>query len=358
MKKNMIAMAVAAAVAAPVAMADTTLYGIAHISGDYIKGADDNFNVQSGSSRLGVKGTEKISDSLSAIYQMEWGVDMTDGEGNGDTNISSRNQFVGLKHNDVGTLIVGRHDTPMKMAISKHDLFGDQIGDNGNIVGRIPGLSAGWNLRTQNTIAYLTPNLSGFSAIVAYVADHDRRLDESDKPNFNDDDNDFDAWSVSANYDFQGMFDITAAYEQHNIASDAAKLAGIKDNEKSWLIGASTNLAGVKINALYQNIEDFARNDSDIYGVGAAYAFGANTIKAHYYYADLDKDLKAANNGKNRKLAAVGYDYALSKQTTVYAAYAWGNDGQSVWGDGHGGKAAVDMTDNNSAVSVGVRHKF
>ena len=79
MKKNIIAMAVAAAVAAPaVAMADTTLYGKIHASYDFFGGdTEDNkdYSLASNSSRLGVKGKEAISDNLSLIYQWETQVD-------------------------------------------------------------------------------------------------------------------------------------------------------------------------------------------------------------------------------------------------------------------------------------------
>jgi len=109
MKKHIIAVAVAAAFAAPVAMADTTLYGLATLSLDYIDVGDgqtykrnangtftndklvagsSNFNVQSGSSRIGIKGSEKISKDLSAIYQAEFSVDMVEGS----TALGSRNQ--------------------------------------------------------------------------------------------------------------------------------------------------------------------------------------------------------------------------------------------------------------------------
>lgn len=358
MKKHLIAIAVAAAVAAPAAMADTTLYGLAHISLDYIDNDADvvnngrtvsdsgNLNVQSGSSRLGVKGTEKISKGLSALYQMEWGVDMAD-----SGNFSARNQFVGLT-GGFGTAILGRHDTPMKLAIAQYDLFGDQIGDNGNIVGaKFNSNSAGWNLRAPNVAAYITPDFSGFSATLAYVTDHDL-VDQVP----NDDNNKNDAYSLSAGYKHK-MFDVTAAYEHHN--QKGVTLAGDGD-EKSWVLGAGVNFGGLRVNALYQNIEDFANKDGNVYGAGVAYKFGAHTIKAQYFKADVagDADKILGATAKDRSMWALGYDYKLSKQTDLYAAYAAGKDGQAVWGDGHGGKTSCGSTADCSAFSVGVKHKF
>jgi predicted porin len=346
MKKHLIAVAVAAAVAAPAAMADTTLYGLAHVSADYVDNdVDSNLNVQSASSRLGVKGTEKLSNGLSALYQIEWGVDMADSGA-----FSARNQFVGLT-GGFGTLVAGRHDTPMKLAIAKYDLFGDQIGDNGNIVGGVFNKkeTVGWNLRPGNVVAYITPDVSGFSATLAYVADHDMggTLSDLSKTDYNNsDNNDNDAYSISAGYKHK-MFDVTGAYEKHN--------AGSLD-EKSWLIGAGVNFGGVRVNALYQDIEDFANKEAKVFGGGVSYAFGNNTIKAQYYTTDAE-----GSNGtlsKDRSLFALGYDYKLSKQTTVYAAYAMGDKGQTVWGDGHGGKTTCGVDKDCSAFSVGVKHSF
>jgi len=364
MKKHIIAVAVAAAFAAPVAMADTTLYGLATLSLDYIDVGDgqtykrnangtftndklvagsSNFNVQSGSSRIGIKGSEKISKDLSAIYQAEFSVDMVEGS----TALGSRNQYVGLSSKSFGTFIAGRHDTPMKSAFSKYDLFGDQIGDNGNFSGHKYGTSAGFNLRTPNTIAYLTPNLAGFNATLAYVADHDR-VDTDAGYDINNN----QAFSVSAGYAFKKLFNVTAAYENHQ---QKAPAVGTETSEDAWMIGAGLTMDGFKVNAVYMGIENFDDIKTDIWGLGAGYTFGKkHTIKGQYYNAEYD----GYADGKN--MFALGYDFKMSKQTTLFAAYAYGDNGQSTWGDGHGGKTPIStMSDQDSnAFSVGMKYKF
>jgi len=367
MKKHIIAVAVAAAFAAPVAMADTTLYGLANMSLDYIDVGDgqsykynsvtntftndkavagsSNVNVQSGSSRIGVKGSEKISKDLSAVYQAEFAVNMSDGDK--ANPLESRNQYVGLSSTSFGTFIAGRHDTPMKLAVAKYDLFGDQIGDNGNIAGAVVGKSAGYNLRTPNTVAYLTPNLAGFSAVLAYVADHDVV-----NQNYNNDVNGNQAFSASVGYAFKKLFSITAAYENHQ---QKEPLYGKDTSEDAWMIGGGLTMAGFTANALYQAMSNFDGLDTDVYGLGLAYAFGKkHTIKGQYYNAEND------SYPDSRNMFAMGYDFAMSKQTTLFAAYAYGDNGQSVWGDGHGGKTTIaGASDQNSnAFSVGMKYKF
>lgn len=351
MKKHLIAVAVAAAVAAPAAMADTTLYGIAHVSVDYVNAGDyaldandalvaredGNINVQSASSRLGVKGVEKLSEGLSAIYQMEFGVDMSDSATN---TISARNQFVGLT-GGFGTLVAGRHDTPMKLAIAKYDLFGDQIGDNGN--GTL------YNFRAPNVVAYMLPsNLGGFNGSLAYVADHNGDFKNGD----NDDNNENQAYNVQLGYAHK-MFTIDGVYQGWDDA-----VSGETYND--FMVGAGVKLAGFTLNGLYQKPDEDLGADADIYGVGAAYTFGKNTVKGQYYTASID-----AAGVDDPSMFAIGYDYKMSKQTTLYAAYAMGKDGFSVVGDGHGGKTPVGFTDatateieDMTAFSVGVKHSF
>jgi predicted porin len=90
MKKSTLALAVAAALATSAAVADTTLYGSARVSIDYedIDNGTSTWDVRNNSSRLGVRGEEDLGGGLSAIYQYEFGVDMTEG-GNFESNVPS-----------------------------------------------------------------------------------------------------------------------------------------------------------------------------------------------------------------------------------------------------------------------------
>jgi predicted porin len=83
MNKKLIAAAIAAAIAAPTAALanDVTIYGVAHLSIDYLDTdalSNDGFDVVSRASRLGFKGTEDLANGLKAIWKMEFQVDMGD----------------------------------------------------------------------------------------------------------------------------------------------------------------------------------------------------------------------------------------------------------------------------------------
>lgn len=387
MKKNIIAIAVAAAMIAPAAaMADTTLYGKFHVSYDFLSG-DNASNTQGGfssnSSRIGIKGKEKINDNLSIIYQYETGFDAGmngSAASNGGALGSQRNTFIGAT-GTWGTVIAGRHDTPFKVMGRDYDLFGDTIGDSRNIISgpsfyqgttADPAAYAGnWDLRPGQVIAYATPDLMGFHAMVAYVnswADDPQVAGGTGggaTPNtpYNTNAN---AWSLSAGYKIAG-FGLDAAYEQHKLQNSLVPTGN--DSQDAYRIGANYSIAGFKILGLYQDIKNvgFTNNDVKAYGVGAAYTFmGANTIKAQYYKAD---DISNTEN-TGGDMWAVGYDYKLSKQTNVYAMYAQTSNSSAasytIMNGGHDNKYPQGDYNNtgsfaggkSSAVSVGIEHKF
>jgi predicted porin len=66
---------------------------------------------------------------LSAVYGIEWevaaeGDDITKGT-NASLDLTQRNRFVGIKHQEFGTVKMGKYDTYLKLAQGKVDLFND-----------------------------------------------------------------------------------------------------------------------------------------------------------------------------------------------------------------------------------------
>lgn len=337
MNKKLLALAVAGAMAAPLAaQAEVTIYGVAHVSVDAldndVSGANerDGLFVSSNSSRIGFKGSEDLGGGLKAIWQLESGVNLADGGG----NFATRNSFVGLA-GGFGAVIAGRHDTPFKIIGRKVDLFADQIGDSQNLTS-VGGF--GWDERPDNVIAYISPSFNGLQAIVAYVAE--------------DGGEDTDAYSLNLTYSNGPLF-LGAAYEQHNEG-----LVGGDDEEKGFRLAASYEMGAFKVTGLYQNLSDVGGNsgeDADVWGLGAAYSFGNNVLKAQYYSADSDVNGEA-------DMWAIGLDHNFSKSTTVYIAYAEtdNDDGgeYNVAAGGHGENFDNIVGDNPSGFSIGLIHKF
>jgi len=339
MNKKLLALAVAGAMAAPLAaQAEVTIYGVAHVSVDALdndaSGEDerDGLFVSSNSSRIGFKGSEDLGGGLKAIWQIESSVDLAHSGG----VLAGRNSFVGLA-GGFGAVIAGRHDTPFKIIGRKVDLFADQIGDAQNLTS-VGGI--GWDLRPNNVVAYISPTFNGLQAIVAYVAE--------------DGGEDTDAYSLNLTYSNGPLF-LGAAYEQHN--EGLTTLVGGDDEETGFRLAASYEFGAFKVTGLYQNLSDVggvSGDDADAWGLGAAYSFGNNVVKAQYYSVDSDATGDA-------DMWAIGLDHNFSKSTTAYIAYAQtDNDDDGAYtmeGPGHGSHFDV-VGDKPSGFSIGLIHKF
>jgi len=150
--KKLLAIAVAAAVAAPMAaMADTKVYGKGHMSVGKTNGVSGLF-VESHSSRIGLKGSNALDNGLTATHQFEIGYNFTDEEG----SLTPRNSWIGLK-GGFGEVRVGRQTTPYSVVDDAAD-FPQRNGHALHTFQRVP-----------NAIAYINKFGSvGFAA--AYVA--------------------------------------------------------------------------------------------------------------------------------------------------------------------------------------------
>lgn len=353
---------VAAAAAAPgVASADVTIYGKMHVSLDYFKSNGNtstsdisDVQVSSNSSRIGFKGSEDLGGGLKAIWQVETGVNINNNQGNA---WSTRNSFLGLS-GGWGTVIAGKHDTPVKIISRKLDPFGDTIFDTRALMGTTANGTNRFNLRTSNTAAYISPSWSGFSVIGAYVAD---AADNSAAPN----DNSNQAASFSATY-ANGPIYAAVGYEWHDddIGGDqmiraggsykfgAFKLGGLFEKGKS---GGSSDAGGG-----YPGIDRWGAN------AFGTYDFGNNTAKLQLTYVDSSKDLKNNGNtfdGDNSWMWSAGIDHKFSKRTKVYAAVGQlkqGGDNSYYLGGGHNTNTfnTASPGEDQTAVSLGMVHTF
>ena len=152
--KTKLATAIALSLFAGNLFAAPTLYGEIDASVDYLpeKNATQPdrsvVKIDSNVSLVGIKGEEKLNDRLSVLYLAEWGIS-TDGDG---TDLSQRNRFIGIKDLGLGTLKIGKQDTPLKQLSGAVDSF------NNYVVNRldITGIATGEN-RIDNSVVYEAP---------------------------------------------------------------------------------------------------------------------------------------------------------------------------------------------------------
>lgn len=354
MKKNLLAVAIAGAMAVPAAgfAAGPTLYGQAHLSLDYIDNSADNaLRTSSNSSRFGVKGSQELTDSLSAIYLFEWGVDV----GNGAGVLSNRNQYAGFKHDSFGTLVMGRHDTPTKVIGRKVDLFwSTQLGQN-----RALTTGNASDARPPQVVGYISPNFGPVHFFGAYVA----ALNGVGVLAGDDDDNDNNAFSGALIYDQGGLF-AAVSYDWFNDKSQLAS-AGT-DAPQNIRVAAKYGWNNFTVSGLYQYNNNIIGSDNSqsVFGGGLAYKMGKNTLKGQVYYAaEQDKidDTEALMFG-------LGWDRSLSKSTAAYLTFAGINPGSNaeaaqgvsydLGGAGHGFRLPVVNDEFEWGVSAGYRIKF
>ena len=205
--KNIATLVLGSILATPAAMAASPMefYGIAHVSIDSLSGTTKDLQVESRSSRLGVKGEKTFKGDLQGFYKFEIQYDMTDNS-NGDDFIKSRNMYVGIKDNDLGSLLIGRHDTAMKKAIGIK-IFSDTVAEMTSVMGKDVGL---YN-RADNSIFYKSKKF-GPVQVMASVSTLE---DVSDKA--------FDVQSIAATYKTKKLY-VGLAHEKVNAGQKGTRI--------------------------------------------------------------------------------------------------------------------------------------
>ncbi len=364
MQKKIIVMAVAAALAAPMAYAETTIYGKADMAFAVTDDGTISTNqVSSQVTKIGFKGSEDLGDGLSAIWQIEQQIDI-DGAGTGKsthTTFASRNSFAGLKGDSWGTLLLGQHDTPYKIATRGLDVFGDQLPDNRSLLGGGAGSGGTHDMRAGNVLAYMSPKMSGFSVAAAYVAGAETTTLPSDTKG--------SAWSLAGMYG-DGPLYATIAYQTITYGSTgtgtlAKTAAPVDDKFNAWKIGGSYKLDALTLNAVYEAVDSSGTVlgntlDRHDYYLAGVYDLGSNDIKLAYGKAGDSNSV--ANTGASQ--VSVGFDHKLSKNTSLYAQYTKiSNDSAAAFnitgsGSTAGGFGVVALGKDPSAFALGMKTNF
>lgn len=335
MKKNIVALAVAAAISAPVAMAGApTVYGklnfafvdVAKKDGD---AQSAGTTVNSIASRLGVKGSEDLGNGLKAIYKVEFGITpdksgkFEDSDGDKSNGaLTNRNQYVGLK-GGFGTVLLGRHDTPEKMSQAS-DLFNDGAADlaNNNMVFDKSLVN---ETRASDVVAYVSPSFSGVKVTAAMIMganDTDAAVDGTN-----------DAMSAAISYGSKkkGLY-LAAAM------TDNAKDSGAQDTTR---LSAQYKANGLTGNVIYIDSNDQAAGnagDATVTQLNVGYKIGKFMPKAKMSMVDP----KAAGSDSITNMA-YGLNYSLGKKTTAYIEIV---------------DVDKDNTNGLDTTSIGMIHKF
>ena len=397
MQKKLIALAVAGlASTGAFAQSNVTVYGTADVSFDVVRASNvangydlGNTNrVSSNSSHIGFKGAEALGNGLTALFQIESGVNFD--TGNASNTFASRDTFAGLSSTSLGTVVFGKLTGPTRAMGGMLDVNAGStgIGANAGIIGKLGNnlLSAGSNGsgpniggaacatrsavctsvfddRWTNAVAYVSPTFAGLNATVAYVANENKS---------------YHGAATSAN---ATGYDLGLKYANGPI------MAGVTYNALSLGNSNATDVNNFRLGGMYdfgmatvRVLFDRTRGDhmagvgtltQNVFGLGGTFnVTPAGKIIGQVYVA---RDLKANGSSQNdtgAKLFEVGYVHSLSKRTSVRAVYAHLNNDSNAnydYGIGAVGVSGFTTTPASAAnglnatlngVQLGLRHSF
>lgn len=279
-------------------------------------------------SHVGVKGSEKISDGIEVIYQMEFQVENTSSKGD---VFKARNTFLGLK-SAAGTVLVGRNDTVFKQAEGGIDLFGNSNADIDRLVGG--------QARSADGIWYYSPKIADLVTVNATYL-----MTDNNQAGVDDADDQYALSATLGDKKFKAQnYYVAVAYNKGIAGIDAYR--GV----------AQVKLGDFKVGGLYQNSESVAdgSEDNNTYFVNVAYNLNGVNLKAEYGVdeAGFGKYSKQAQGSDiNVQQITVGADYRVAKSTLVYGHYAMYE------GDYKVGGLTMDLEDDD-VFTVGVRYDF
>ncbi len=280
MKKSLIAAAVLAASTIPALAQQVTVYGRVDLSIAQRPGQPDNLEMRNGSgSRFGVRGTEDLGGGLRAVFGLEHRFDADTGEA--ASPFWGGRSVVGLS-GGFGTITLGRDDNPaVKMVQEAADPWaGDTVAGNGNIYDGNIGSS-----RYSNAVTY-RGKFGGFE-LGAQVTEGDGF---DDRP-----------------------LNLALAYRAGPLTM-AVGHDNPGDADDQWTsVMARYDFGGWGVSGLYGTGTDRNDRDVDAWLVAMTAQIGAGQLRASYGVR--------SNEGvsDDYKQFGVGYHYALSKRTTVYA---------------------------------------
>ncbi|HEV3432212.1 MAG TPA: porin [Paraburkholderia sp.] len=383
MKKTLMVAALAGAFAtAAHAQSSVTLYGLIDAGLTYSSAQKGHATYQATSgtvngSRFGLRGAEDLGGGLKAIFTLENGFNIDNGNMGQKSRLFGRQAFVGLASDQFGAVTLGRQYDSVVDYLAPLSNTGTQFGgtiaahpfDNDNLNNSI---------RFNNTIKYSSINYAGFKFGGTYSFSNSTEFANNR------------AYSFGASYNYAGL-NVAAGYLQtnnnvNNQQFNAATFSGAEAGDYTFGAGRQRTFGGgvnytfgpataglvYTQTQLSQAIGISPTQSGTTNGVG----FNANSARFQNFEGNVRYALTPAislagaytytrsNFGggvnPNFHTVALQSDYALSKRTDVYLQGDWqhvsSNDG-GVTAFLNGLSSASGRQDQ-VAVTVGMRHRF
>ena len=291
----------------------------------------NKFRVNSNSSMFGIRGAELLGEGVSAIFQIENGLSVTQGRG----ILASRETFLGLS-GPQGTFKLGYFLGPYDDILP---IFGNVPTLTTSILSTAtlwaqgflgPPEAGGFDDRLRQSIRYDTPRMSGFNASLQY-ASYEGLLRPDSK-----------AIGAGAFYN-NGPVQLGIAYELHDrIRGTPAEPL----TDQALSVAGSYQFELVRIGAVYERLQYEATSTTDLkrnfYGIGATADVGPGLLYAFVGRAGngtgtaIDGTrIGGLTKGKDTGSTqwTVSYTYVMSGRTLFYTGYVKiRNDSNAAYG--------------------------
>jgi len=327
-----------------------TIYGIADAGVEVANyGQGVKTRVQSGmgsASRLGFKGERGFGDDLNAYFQLEAGVSFDNGQNTGhSSNVSnpgagtassaapnttgvavfSRNTFVGLTSKRFGDLRFGRDYAPIYSITSASDPF--TIG--GATAFRLWSSAAA--SRFDNAIFYASPKLYGFQGKLAYSAGMENNSETGvgvtgGTPGNSATGPKDEGTGLSASLAYnKGPLFLAGGYLNFQRTGTVTLPATENINRTAYNLAGTYDFGIVKLYGQYLRGKDTQEGtkvhtslDRAVWWLGFSMPIASrHTVRGVYGHLD---DRMTVNRDSDH--FGAGYEFALDKQTDLYAYYA------------------------------------
>lgn len=329
MNKKLLAVAVAAAMAPGVALAQSsvTISGIFKVGVDNIRmgsraGSNSSeWRLSDNSSRIIFNVTEDLGSGMQAIAQLDVRFQTDVSANTAGVNVINNggNTWVGLRSKSWGTLTMGQHDLhygkqPDDIATKAGALMATAVSLMDYAGGGAVAIAGG--TRTRNVVRYDTPQWGIFSMTAAYsfnptTVEADLTAANTSRKGR--------AWTINPV--------LTGSVWQAGWShwDQKADVAGAGTGQRADVVYGFYRFGGFKIGAAWNRSK--IKNDATgattsnrtAWTIPASYAWGNHNIYAHYTRARDDKST-AADDGS--RMYALAYVYDLSKRTSAGITYA------------------------------------
>ena len=346
-------------------------------------GGHSNWQMTSGSaqsSRWGLRGAEDLGAGLKAVFKLESGFNLNNGQYSSSNRIFNRQAYVGLSSRDYGSLTLGRQTDGMVDFVAPLSLTGTEFG--GTPFAHpfdIDNLNDSFQI--NNSVKYMSPEFAGVRIGALYGFSNQAGQFTNNR-----------AYSFGLSYVW-GAWNFGVGYLQLNSSArtpgELNANGAVTDTTAASLQGAlsSTN---VPVGVL--------ANSQKTLGVGVNYAFGPAVVGFVYSQSSLEQFFqtglsahfqnfegnvryaltpvielsgaytysRAGGNGGGgvphwNQVSAMA-DYRVSRRTDVYVQGIWQGvspSGTSPLGVAWiNGATAPSSTSNQVQATVGLRHRF